>query len=320
MLPIPMRARVVFSPNAFLQITPSGEVIFQLPKSEMGQGIQTSLTTLLAEELDYEPADIIIEYAGVHKDFAAAGGSQLTGGSASIAVSWNPLREAGAAARAMLIAAAAGRWGVGVESCSTEPGVVLNSISGEKLGYGALAEEAKDFQHTAFELKEKSAYRWLGKSTPRLDRVAKSTGEARYGMDVQLPGMKTSVVIRPRQFGATLGSFNADTALKANGVEAIFAIHSGVAVVADTYWRARKAARLVDITWLDGPLANLDSEAILALQKTALKNESGHIAMERGDVALQQTRGRTSGEYLQRTLYASQPNGTTKCNGNSEWR
>ena len=289
--PYPNAREGSFQPNAFLQITPSGEVIFQLPKSEMGQGIQTSLTTLLAEELDYEPADIIIEYAGVHKDFAAAGGSQLTGGSASIAVSWNPLREAGAAARAMLIAAAAGRWGVGVESCSTEPGVVLNSISGEKLGYGALAEEAKDFQHTAFELKEKSAYRWLGKSTPRLDRVAKSTGEARYGMDVQLPGMKTSVVIRPRQFGATLGSFNADTALKANGVEAIFAIHSGVAVVADTYWRARKAARLVDITWLDGPLANLDSEAILALQKTALKNESGHIAMERGDVALQQTRG-----------------------------
>lgn len=289
-----------FQPNAYLQITPTGEVIFQLPKSEMGQGIHTSLATLIAEELDYEPAEMTIEYAGAHPEYVdEANGSQLTGGSTSVAVSWQPLREAGAAARAMLVATAAQRWGVEVQACSTEPGVVLNNTSGEQLSYAALAEEAKEFEDTPFELKEKSEYRWLGKKAQRLDRVDKSTGKARYGMDVQLPGMKTAVVIRPGQFGATLGSFNADKALVKNGVSAVFAIHSGVAVVADTYWQARTAAQLVDVTWLDGPLADLDSAGITAQQEAVLENDSGHIAMERGDIAaLAEGRGnRLQGRY-----------------------
>jgi isoquinoline 1-oxidoreductase beta subunit len=283
--PLPHTRDGSFQPNAFLQITPSGEVIFQLPKSEMGQGVHTSLATLLAEELDYEPADMTIEYAGAHEGYAdEASGTQLTGGSTSVAVSWNPLREAGAAARAMLIAAAAQRWDVDVLSCSTEPGVVLNNTNGELLSYGALAEEAKNFQDTPFRLKAKSTYRWLGKKAARLDCVAKSTGQAQYGMDLQLPGMKSAVVVRPRQFGATLESFNADKALESKGIDAVFAIHSGVAIVADTYWQARKAAQLIEITWQDGPLADLDSAAIKAQQETVLKNESGHMVAERGDI------------------------------------
>ena len=284
-VPYPHARDDSFQPNAYLQITPSGEVIFQLPKSEMGQGVHTSLTTLLAEELDYDPAAMTIEYAGVHSDYAdEKNGSQLTGGSTSVVVSWGPLREAGAAARAMLIAAAARRWGVETKLCSTVPGAVVNNSNSERLTYGVLAQEASEFHDVPFELKAKSEYRWLGKAAPRLDRVAKSTGKAHYGMDVQLPGMKNAVVVRPRQFGATLGSFNAEKALKAKGVVSVFAIHSGVAVVADTYWRAQKAAKLVEISWQDGPLATLDSAAITAQQVVALENESGHIAIERGDI------------------------------------
>lgn len=282
--PIPNTREGSFQPNAWLQITPEGEVIFQMPKSEMGQGIHTSLATLLGEELDFDPAQMTIEHAGAHPEFKDNKNfSQLTGGSTSIVVNWHPLREAGAAARAMLVAAAAKQWSVAPENCTTEPGVVINTATGDKLTYAELAQAANDFADAPFTLKDKADYRWLGKKASRLDSVAKSTGQAFYGMDVQLPGMLSAVVVRPRQFGATLGSFTADRALESSGVENVFAIHTGVAVVAKTYWQARKAAALLEIDWEDGPLAQLDSATIAANQANAIDNESGHIALERGD-------------------------------------
>lgn len=282
--PIPNTREGSFQPNAWLQITPEGEVIFQLPKSEMGQGIHTSLATLLGEELDFDPANMVIEHAGVHPAYIDnVNFTQLTGGSTSIVVNWNPLREAGAAARAMLVAAAADRWAVAPASCSTEPGVVINTATGERLAYADVAQAANNFTDAPFTLKERADYRWLGKKGSRLDSLEKSTGQAFYGMDVQLPGMLNAVVVRPRQFGASLGSFKADRALESGGVEAVFAIHTGVAVVANTYWQARKAAALLEIEWQDGPLATLDSAAIAAEQAQVMANDTGHIALERGD-------------------------------------
>ncbi len=284
--PLPNIRTGSFVPNAWLQITPTGEVIFQLPKSEMGQGIHTSLTTLIAEELDYEPSKIVVEHASAHPAYRdSMNRTQLTGGSTSIAVNWEPLREAGAAARAMLIAAAAQRWGVDADSCRTEPGMVVHDASGNQLAYAELAQSASDFHDAPYTLKERSAHRWIGRDLPRLDAREKSTGKAQYGMDVTLPGMLTAVVVRPRQFGATLDQFNADRALEAKGVEAVFAIHSGVAVVARTYWEARKAAALLEVSWQDGPLATLDSADIRQQQADALETQEGHIALERGDGA-----------------------------------
>ncbi|MFT4613584.1 MAG: isoquinoline 1-oxidoreductase beta subunit [Bacteroidia bacterium] len=289
-LPLPNLRDGSFAPNAWLQITPSGEVIFQLPKSEMGQGIHTSLATIVGEELDYDPENMRVEHAGAHaaymKDISI---TQLTGGSTSIATTWTPLREAGAAGRAMLIAAAAARWNINSQDCSTEPGVVINNDTAEQFTYGELAQEARLFSDVSYTLKPRSQYRWLGKRSPRLDRVEKSTGAARYGMDVQLPGMKSAVVVRPREFGATLASFKADKAQESTGVEAVFAIHAGVAVVAQTYWQARKAAALLEINWSSGPLADLDSATIAAQQAAVLDTETGHIALERGDTATKLT-------------------------------
>lgn len=283
-LPVPNTREGSFQPNAWLQITPEGEVIFQMPKSEMGQGIHTSLATLLGEELDFDPAKMTIEHAGVHRAFIDNKNfTQLTGGSTSVVVNWGPLREAGAAARAMLVAAAAQQWSVAPENCSTEPGEVINTATGERLAYSELAQAANDFRDAPFTLKDKADYRWLGKKASRFDSLEKSTGKAFYGMDVQLPGMLTAVVVRPRQFGATLGSFKADRALEYSGVDAVFAIHSGVAVVAKTYWQARKAAALLEIDWDDGPLAQLSSATIAAEQESMMENESGHMALERGD-------------------------------------
>lgn len=283
-LAVPNTREGSFQPNAWLQITPEGEVIFQMPKSEMGQGIHTSLATLLGEELDFDPANMVIEHAGAHPAFKdEMNFTQLTGGSTSVVVNWGPLREAGAGARAMLVAAAAAQWSVAVESCSTEPGEVINNTTGERLAYAELAQAANHFQDAPYRLKERADYRWLGKKAPRLDSREKSTGEAFYGMDVQLPGMLSAVVVRPRQFGASLKSFKGDRALESSGVNAVFAIHTGVAIVAKTYWQARKAAALLDIQWSDGPLAGLTSASIAAEQASALENENGHVALERGD-------------------------------------
>jgi isoquinoline 1-oxidoreductase beta subunit len=291
---LPSLREGTFAPNAFLQITNTGEVIFQLPKSEMGQGVETSLTTLIGEELDMEPSAITVEYAGGHSDYKVSGDTtQITGGSTSTAVTFTPLREAGAAARAMLVAAAAAQWNVGVDQCTTELGSVINSADGTSLSYAQLADAANEYADTAFKLKPRSEYRWLGKSAPRLDSRAKSTGQARYSMDTQLPGMKTAVVIRPGQLAATLKSFSGEAALAARGVEAVFAIHSGVVVVADNYWHARSAAKLLTIDWEDGPLATLDSATIRKQQEEALETGEGHTVIGRGDVATAQSDGNT---------------------------
>lgn len=283
-LPVPNTREGSFQPNAWLQITLEGEVVFQMPKSEMGQGIHTSLATLIGEELDFDPARMVIEHAGVHPAFKDdMNFTQLTGGSTSVVVNWGPLREAGAAARAMLVAAAASQWSVAPRNCTTEPGEVINNATGERLTYAELAQAANNFPDVPFTLKERGDYRWLGKKASRLDSREKSTGQAFYGMDVQLPGMLSAVVVRPRQFGASLGSFKADRALESAGVESVFAIHTGVAVVAKTYWQARKAAALLEVDWQDGPLAQLDSAGIAEQQADVIANESGHIALERGD-------------------------------------
>jgi isoquinoline 1-oxidoreductase subunit beta len=296
---IPHTREGSFQPNAWLQITPDGQVIFQLTKTEMGQGVFSSLPTVLAEELDYDPKKITIEMAGIHPEFAdPATKVQLTGGSNSIASNWLVLREAGAGARAMLVAAAAKRWQISEKLCSTDDGQVI-SPDNNRLSYGELANDAAKVGEIDFQLKPASQFRWIGKPDARLDSVAKSTGTAQFGMDIVRPNMKIAVVVRPPYFGGAVQSWDAGSVSGADGVNAAFAIHSGIAIVADSYWQARKAAKQLVVKWDKGPLAGLDSEAIRKGHQTALAEGEPHIAFEKGQLApvIQRSQNVVQAEY-----------------------
>lgn len=286
-VPVPHTRIGSFQPNAWLQITPQGEVIFQLDKAEMGQGVMTSLSAIIGEELDFDPAKMVIEFAGAHRAFVNPQmGVQITGGSTSIVTGWEPLRDAGATARAMLLAAAAQQWNVAVAHCKTDNGFVLHPDGQQRSSYGELAPLAAQQKKPGnVVLKTPEQYRWLGKSLKRFDSEAKLQGKTTFGVDVLLPGMKVAVVVRCPQFGGSVLSYDKQSVSNLPGVRAVFAIHSGVAIVADGYWQARKAANRLSVQWNKGPLAGLDSAAILAAQKAALeKTEKPFSVQKEGDV------------------------------------
>lgn len=284
--PVPQTAEGSFQPNAWLQITPEGKVIFQLDKAEMGQGVYTSLTTIMGEALDYDPANIIVEMAAAHSAYNnPAMGMQVTGGSTSVATSWEPLQRAGGAARLMLMEAAARRWDVPVSDLSTDDGMVIHAASGQKAGYGELAEAAKALPvPDSAPLKPASEYKWIGQALPRFDSPSKVDGTAQYGVDVDLPDMKVAVVVRSPHFGGRVASYNDDAAREQAGVQKIFPIHNGVAVVAGGYWQARQAADKLTVEWDKGPLAGLSSVDIRRNQEDALDNAEDIVdTLDEGD-------------------------------------
>ncbi len=285
--PVPHTRAGSFQPNAWLQITPQGEVVFQLDKAEMGQGVMTSLSAIIGEELDFDPAKMTIEFAGAHAAFKnPAMAVQITGGSTSIMTGWEPLREAGAGARAMLLAAAAQQWQVNASQCKTDNGFVLHPDGQQRLSYGDLAVHAAQQKlPSTLELKKPEQYRWLGKSLKRFDSADKVQGKTQYGVDVVKPGMKVAVVVRCPQFGGSLQAFDKSSVDALPGVHAVFPIHSGVAIVADGYWQARKAAGKLVVQWNKGPLAGLDTATIVQGQKNALGKDAKPFAvMKEGDV------------------------------------
>ncbi len=285
--PIPHTRPGSFQPNAWLQITPQGDVIFQLDKAEMGQGVINGLSALMGEELDYDPAKMIIEFAGAHGKFKnPAMGVQITGGSTSVMTGWKPLREAGATARAMLLAAGAQQWSVDAAACATADGFVLHPDGKQRLSYGELATVAaqQSVPHNV-PLKASKQYRWLGQSIKRFDSADKVEGKTVFGVDVQLPGLKVAVVVRCPQFGGTLNTFDPKSVTALPGVLSVFSIHSGVAIVAEGYWQARRAAQQLAVQWHKSPLAGLDSKAILTAQKAALAaTEKPFSVQNEGDV------------------------------------
>ncbi len=263
-----------FQPNAWLQILPTGEVIFQCDKSEMGQGNMTGLTYIIAEELDFDPHQMKVEFAGIHKAFRNTElGVMLTGASTSIKTGWPLLRQAGASARKMLIEAAAKTWGVSASTLSTEPCFVVNPSSGDKLSYGELVGIAKDLSVPSdVKYKDVSEYRWLGKSSKRLDIESKVHTTATFGVDVDLPEVKVAVVVRSPYFGGKPQSYDAQALLQRNEIVSVFEIHSGIAIVADDYWQARKAANELfpNVEWDKGPMAGVSNATIEAAQKAKL--------------------------------------------------
>ncbi|KPK51755.1 MAG: hypothetical protein AMS22_10395 [Thiotrichales bacterium SG8_50] len=269
-----------FRPNIWLEIATSGLVTIWVAEAEMGQGVYTSLPMLVAEELDTPLSTVRV----LHAPTDPAYGTQSTGGSTSIRNSWKPLREAGAAARAMLVDAAAKHWGVKPAACHTDGGRVLHDASGRKLGYGDLTTlAAKEPVPAVVTLKSPNEFKILGRPFRRLDSPEKVDGSAKFCTDIVLPGLVYASVAHPPVFGSPVGNFKADDAKRVKGVREVFAIESGVAVVADNSWSAMRGARAVRFTGTGGGSLKT-SHSIRDDLRSAVKRE-GVVTLESGNVA-----------------------------------
>jgi len=257
----------VFAPNAFLRIGNDNSVTVLLGHSEMGQGIWTGLTMLIAEELDADWSKIRVEHSpasAADYGLPGFGGMQITGGSTSTWMEFDRYRQAGAAARLMLIDAAAKRFNVAPSEIRTESGVV---IAGEhRATYGELADAAGQLPRpdpASIKLKEAKDWRLIGKPTQRLDTPEKITGRAKFGMDVQFDGLMTAMVARSPTFGGSVKSFEGAEALAIPGVHKVVQVPTGIAVIADHYWAAKLGRDALKIDWDPGPNAGLNSRALL---------------------------------------------------------
>ncbi len=273
-----------YLPNAFLQITPDNVVSFYCPRDEMGQGVTTGLGTLVAEELDVDPHSLDIVFAGVHSDYNNPDmGVQATGGSNSMKAHYLPLRQAAANTRAVLVQAAAQDLGVAVDAIQTEDGHIV--VNGERHPYGKFVATAAGLTvPEAAPLKADADFRYIGKTQPRLDAIAKSTGTADFGVDADVPGMMHAVVVRSPVAGAKLVSVDKAPAASMPGVSHVLEISSGLAVVADKYWQAKTAAAQLKPVWEDVPLARVDSATVRADYEAALNGEDGIVEAEQGDL------------------------------------
>jgi isoquinoline 1-oxidoreductase beta subunit len=258
------RSASVFMPNAFLRIGTDERVTVIVNHSEMGQGVYTALPMLLAEELDADWEKIAYESAPVDPKYNhPVFGMQITGGSSSVWSGLEQYRNAGAAARAMLIAAAAQQWNADPPSLRTESGAVLDRTN-RKLTYGQLAEAAAKMTPPArITLKDPKAFKLIGKPIKRLDTPEKISGKAVFGMDVKNPGMLTAVVARATVFGAKVKSFDDSQARNMPGVRKIVAVPSGVAVVADSFWQAKVARDAVRIDWDEGEMVSFSTSEMM---------------------------------------------------------
>lgn len=279
----------VFSPNAFIRLAPDGLVTLVMPQQEMGQGIHTAHSQIIAEEFDIAWDRIVI--AQSPPDDVLYGGPrkrQGTGGSSSIRGGFVPvLRQAGADARALLIMAAANGWGVDPASCRTTEGVVFHEASGRRANYGSLAGLAATMTPptTPAPLKPESAFRLIGTSAKRLDAPAKLTGAATYGIDVRIPGAGVATLVQSPVIGGTVKKLDKAAAMKLPGVRQVVVLDDLVAVVGDHMWAAMKGIEALKIEWDDGANAALDSAAIWAKLRadSTLPGVSAHA---KGDAAM----------------------------------
>ncbi len=274
-----------FAPNAFVRIAPDDTVTVLIKHIEFGQGPFTGLATLVAEELDADWAQMRAEHAPADGELYANlfFGIQGTGGSTAMANSWIQMRKAGAAARAMLVAAAAERWGVPAEEIAVEAGVVSHP-SGREAGFGALAEDAA--RQSAPEkprLKNPSEFRLIGTDLPKLDTPAKISGAAEFTIDLYREGMLTVAVAHPPKFGARVRGFDAAAARAVAGVERVAEIPSGVAVYARDTWAALEGRRALTVDWDDSEAETRSSDEMARIWAEATR-APGALVEETGDV------------------------------------
>jgi isoquinoline 1-oxidoreductase beta subunit len=275
-----------FTPNAFIRIGTDDSVTIIVGKSEMGQGVFTSLPMLVNEELEADWSKIKVESAPVDAAYNhTVFGIQMTGGSTSTASEWERLRKAGATARMMLIAAAAQNWKVPASDLRAEKGFVIHSASGRRASFGSLADlAAKTEAPKDVPLKDPKDFKLIGHSTRRLDTPSKINGTAQFGLDVQIPGMMTALVARAPVFGGKVRSFNADKAKAVSGVKDVIQVPSGVAVIATGFWPAKLGREKLEINWDDGPGATLSTTGMRE-QYSALAKTPGLVARKVGDAA-----------------------------------
>jgi isoquinoline 1-oxidoreductase beta subunit len=273
-----------FVPNAFLRITPDNVVTIILAKSEMGQNVYTVLPLIVAEELDADLQTIRVEQSGVNAAYNSPWFPMMvTGGSSSVNTSWETLRKAGATARAMLISAAAQAWNVPAGRLETTNARVIDPDNGRSATYGELAALASTQSVPEnIPLKPESRFTLVGKDHKRLDAEIKVTGKAEFGLDVTIPGMRYAAVARAPVFGASIVSFDAKRTLDMPGVLKVKQVPSGVAVIADSSWRAIKARDALEITWDRGAGANISTAGMLE-EYRAMANTPGYVIVNEGD-------------------------------------
>jgi isoquinoline 1-oxidoreductase subunit beta len=274
-----------FAPNAFVRIAPDDIVTVVVNKSEMGQGVNTSLPMLIAEELDCDWSRIRVETAPAKPEYNDVKmGEYTTGGSTSVMNSWQQFRTAGATGRALLVEAAGQTWGVDAKTLRTEKGRVHHDASGKSASYGELAAKAatlpvpKDVR-----LKNPKDFKLIGTDVKRIEGREKVTGKAEFALDVRLPGMLTAVVAHSPVSGGKVRSFRAEKAKAVKGVVTVKPITSGVAVIARDFWSARLGREALEIEWDEGAHASLRTEAMRE-QYRKLADEPGLVAENTGDV------------------------------------
>ena len=270
--------------NAFIAIGADNTITFTMPKVEMGQGTYTSIPMLIAEELEVDMDKIALRHAPPNaKVYGAPFGDQFTGGSTSIRLMWEPMRQTGAAARMVLIQAAANEWQVAPDTCHAEHGAVVHKASGRRLAYGALAQAAAKLPvPEKIALKDPKDFTLIGKPQKRLDATGKTDGTALFGIDTVVPGMKVAVVAASPVVGGTLKAVNDAKARKMRGVRGVVKLDNAVAVVADNYWYAKQGLAVLEITWDEGKYAKLSTDDVRAIMVDALK-KPGKVARNDGD-------------------------------------
>ncbi len=275
-----------FAPNAFIRIGGDGKIVLIMPYVEMGQGTYTSIPMLIAEELEVELNQVRLESAPPNEKLYVNPliGIQATGNSNAIRGAWQPLRQAGATARTMLVLAAAQRWNVNPSTCRAQSGAVLHTPTGRSLKYGELADAAAKIPvPTNVALKRPQDFKLIGTPAKRLDTPAKINGSAIYGIDVRLPGMKFATLAQSPVFGGRVKSVDDSAAKAVKGVRQIVRHDDAVAVVADHMGAAKKGLEALTIEWDGGPHASLNSEEIFAELEKATLNP-GAVAQNVGDV------------------------------------
>ena len=271
-----------FAPNAFVRIEPDGKITFTIPQVEMGQGIYTALSMILAEELD-APFEDVTAVAAPPNDKLYGNpllGFQVTGGSTSIRAFYTALRQVGASARAMMVQAAAAQWKVAPASLRTENGEVIDDANNRRLGYGVLAPVAAKLpapQNPA--LKADKDFKLIGKSVKRLDTPDKVNGKAQYGIDVRMPDLKVATLMASPVVGGKVAGVNEAAALKVPGARQVVVLDDIVAVVGDHYWAAKQGLAAASPRWNDGPNGTRNSRQIM--EELEVASRKGVVAKKR---------------------------------------
>lgn len=291
--------------SALVRIDADSVVTLVMPRAEMGQGIYTALSMLIAEELEVDLSTVRLEHAPANDKLYGRPdiGVQLTGGSNSVRTAWLPVRRVGAAARMMLVSAAAQTWGVEVSECKAEQGSVVHAASGRRLRYGQLAARAAQLPvPTQIPLKDRAQFQKIGGHQKRLDGPEKVNGSGRFGIDVQLPGMSVATVAASPVPGGRVKSLDADAARRVRGVRQVVRFDDVVAVVADHMGAARKGLAAAQVKWDDGPAAGY-STAIMMAELAKASEQEGATARKEGDAAAVRANATTKGHRNVDAIY-----------------